>query len=253
MTKPNSPGHRHIAVVPARKGSKGVPGKNRALFGLLADFIDASGLFDATILTTDDEDLIARAAARGYLARRRPDALASDSASIKQAFVDLAAHPPMPLAPHDYLWLLFIPLVWREIGDFRDARAIVDARRPAGLCSFIPVKNHPYSAWRIDAGAGRIEKYIDNDYYNRQDFPPAWENYNHLSCVRVADLPRANANLVCSDTWPVLLDHEYADKLVEIDEPEDFRRWRAKHPALYAAWRAGLSDEERRAMPLPAE
>ncbi|MEO5373704.1 MAG: hypothetical protein H7840_05425 [Alphaproteobacteria bacterium] len=244
MTTPH-----HIAVIPARAGSKGLPGKNRALFGDLADFITTSALFDRVIVTTNDEELIKTAQIRGFDIRRRPDHLAGDHNSIREAFVDVVEN--CPVQPDDYLWLLFIPLVYRDVEDFKAARAVIDARQPAGLCSFIPAKTHPFNVWRIDETAGTVAKFIDNDYYNRQDYPPAWENYNYLCCVRVRDLPRANANLVCGDSHPVLLSPEKAAAMQEVDEPEDLLAWKTKHPEHFRrllasadvrAWLDGLPE-----------
>ena len=77
-----------IAFIPARGGSKGVPGKNiKEICGkpLIAHTIEAAlkaDKIDRVIVTTDDED-IARVA-RQYGAEvpfMRPDYLASDTAS----------------------------------------------------------------------------------------------------------------------------------------------------------------------------
>ena len=84
-----------IAVVPARAGSKGVPGKNKAIVGgaPLVEYAVASALaaasVEATVLTTDDADILDRYAGRaGVFLVRRPAALATDTASS----VDAVAH-----------------------------------------------------------------------------------------------------------------------------------------------------------------
>ena len=238
----------HIAVIPARKGSKGIPGKNRFLFDFLADFLDEHGLFDRVVVSTDDERLRRQAERRGYESRDRPTRLAGDTICLKDVFVDLVEH--VSCEPGDYLWLLFIPLVWRRAEHFRAAIQLVEERKPACLCSFIPARSHPFNVWHVDEKGRRVRKYIDNDFFNRQDYPPAWENYNYLSCIRVRDLARANSNLICEDTLPVLLSAKDAALLQEVDEPDDFRKWRQKHPGDFVRWRDRLPKDVARALNL---
>ena len=84
-----------IAVLPARAGSRRVPGKNKALVGgvPLVEYAIASALaaepVEATVLTTDDEEILDRCAGRAglFLVRRPPD-LAGDKAST----ADTVAH-----------------------------------------------------------------------------------------------------------------------------------------------------------------
>lgn len=81
-------GHAVLAVVPARGGSKGIPRKNlcrvggRSLIERVASVVTALPWLDATVLSTDDEE-IAQEGRRCGLAVpfRRPAELASDSAT----------------------------------------------------------------------------------------------------------------------------------------------------------------------------
>ena len=56
----------HIAIIPARKGSKGLPFKNRMFFDSSADFIDAQGIWDRVVVSTDDLEIEQKAKFRGY-------------------------------------------------------------------------------------------------------------------------------------------------------------------------------------------
>src|SRR5437764_14890901 len=85
-----------LAIVPARAGSKGVPGKNlRSLGGrpLLAHAIDV-GLDAArvgrVVVSTDSEEIAAVARSRGAeVPFLRPAALAADTSRVADALVDL--------------------------------------------------------------------------------------------------------------------------------------------------------------------
>lgn len=232
---------RDIAVLPARAGSKGFPGKNRLFFPLVADFIDASRLFDSVIVTTDDGGVMALAEERGYRIRKRPPEIAGDDSTIKEAFVDLFQH--CGLQDDDYLWLFYIPLVYRDVSDFRQGMKIVKEQQPGSISTFIPAKSHPFDCWRYFEGEKAIRKYIPNDYCNRQDYPEAWENYHYVFAVRVSELEKLNGNLLNEETYPLFLSNEAAEKLVELDHPADLFEWQRKHPEAYDAWLENLPDD----------
>ena len=84
-----------LAVVPVRAGSKGVPGKNKAIVAgvPLVEYavpaVQAAASVAAVVLTSDDDDILDRYTGRaGVFVVRRPAALASDTASSS----DTVAH-----------------------------------------------------------------------------------------------------------------------------------------------------------------
>lgn len=79
-----------ICIIPARKGSKGLPGKNvRLLFGkpLILWTIDAaldSKCFEKIIITTDDERIIGLCSDQeGVIAHQRPAEFATDTTTMQ--------------------------------------------------------------------------------------------------------------------------------------------------------------------------
>src|SRR4051812_9092213 len=89
--------HRIVAVIPARGGSKTVPGKNvKPLAGkpLLVWSIEAAKAvpeIDRVIVSTDDDGIRALALKHGAEAYRRPASLAGDEALVIDALRDLIA------------------------------------------------------------------------------------------------------------------------------------------------------------------
>lgn len=84
-----------LAVVPVRAGSKGVPGKNKAIVAgaPLVEYAVATALaaesIAAVVVTSDDEEILERYTGRDEVfVVRRPAALATDTAST----VDTVAH-----------------------------------------------------------------------------------------------------------------------------------------------------------------
>lgn len=86
---------RFVAIVPARAGSRGLPGKNmRALAGkpLVQHAIEVAqecNCFAEIYVTSDDEAVLLLAAKLGVSAVRRPAALASDTAAMGDVVKDL--------------------------------------------------------------------------------------------------------------------------------------------------------------------
>lgn len=103
-------GRRVLAVVPARGGSKGLPGKNvRPLMGkpLIQWTLEAAGrssFIDRVVVSTDD-DAIAKAASDAGFAPpfRRPEALAGDRSSV----VDAVLHA-LEMLDEDWFYVVLL-------------------------------------------------------------------------------------------------------------------------------------------------
>jgi N-acylneuraminate cytidylyltransferase len=87
-----SPGNVDVvAVIPARGGSKGVPGKNvalvdgRSLVGRAVDACRSSGEIDLVVVSTDDDRIAAAAVDAGARVIERPAELSGDQASSESA------------------------------------------------------------------------------------------------------------------------------------------------------------------------
>src|SRR4051812_12992965 len=84
---------RVVAVIPARAGSKGIPGKNlrtvggRSLVRRAVESARAARLVDGVVVSTDGDDIAAEAVAAGARVVRRPAELAGDEASSESALL----------------------------------------------------------------------------------------------------------------------------------------------------------------------
>ncbi len=87
-----SPAHV-VAVIPARGGSKGIPGKNLRTVGGVSLVVRAvracraAQAVQEVVVSTDDDAIAAAASAAGAQVVRRPDALAGDTASSESALL----------------------------------------------------------------------------------------------------------------------------------------------------------------------
>lgn len=217
---------KHIAVIPARMGSKGLPFKNRIFFDHTADFIESINWFDSTLVSTDDPFLMEKGNQRGYLVRERPKRLSGSTVSIKAVFEDLIE--AIEFSPQDVLWLFYIPLLYRNKTDFDKARMRFEEEHAKSLCTFIKAKTHPYHCWQYEESSKELSQYIANDKFRRQDLPPAWMHHHYVCCFKVDELVSLNSELLNARTTPIFLDSETTENLVEIDTPEDLDRWKIR-------------------------
>lgn len=160
---------RVIAVVPARGGSKGLPGKNvkpflnKPLIAWTLDAARASAYIDTVVVSTDD-DLIAQAAAEaGYPPPfRRPDALSGDKASV----VDAVLHALDALeGPWDYVVLLQPTSPLRLASDIDAAIELCDqSGAPAVVTvSSLPKPNNFLCTVGEDGVFQRFEQTLDGE------------------------------------------------------------------------------------------
>lgn len=224
---------RVVAVVPARGGSKGVPGKNVAPVGgvaLVARAIDAAlraELVDRVIVSTDDPLVADVARGAGAEVVHRPAAISGDAATSESAVLhalDAAA------ATADIVLLVQCTSPFLTSADVDAVSAPVLAGQAD--CAFTAAPTHAF-LWRAD-GSG-----VNHDPTHRprrQDRALELLETGAAYAMRVDGLRRTEHRFF-GTVRPVVVD---ASRTLEIDEPADLERARllAAHfdsaPALSA-------------------
>ena len=221
-------GKNVIAVITARDGSRGLPGKNLLEAGgkpVIAWSIEsarASRYIDRLILSSEDADIIRVAQRWGCEAPFvRPKELAGDTAKIEDALVHALDEIE---SEYDYLVLLqpTSPLRTAE-----DIDACLDICRKTGAPACVSVnlpEKSPYWMYLVDDD-GRMRRLLDDgaEYYRRQDLPAV---YGVNGAVYVAEVPwfREHRTFVGAETRAYVMPPERA---VDLDAPLDFVLLRA--------------------------
>lgn len=215
---------RVLALVTARGGSKGFPGKNlarlagrplvawahRALDRLRRD---REGL--RLHLSTDSPEIAAAWPGRDRPARLRPPELATDAAaSLDVVRHELAAARAEGFAAEAVLLLQpTSPLI--SAGDLGALLAALDAGAPSAVLA-APTAHPPH--WALGRGAdGRVIALSADAARRRQDLPPAFLPGGAWA-VRVEALAAAGALVIPGATALVALP---AERAVDIDHPHD--------------------------------
>lgn len=212
-----------LAVIPARGGSKGLPGKNvRPLAGkpLLAWSVEAaraSKYVDRVVLSSDDPEIMAVARAAGCeVPFTRPADLATDSARVQ----DVIIHALDSLGEDfGYVVLLQPTSPLRSTADIDACVETCEATRAPGCVSVTRPAKSPYWMFFLDEdGTGHPVLGGDNTGKQRQDLPQAYVLNGAVYVVEVAQF-RESLSFVCPDTRFHVMPE---DRSCDIDTELDF-------------------------------
>lgn len=180
-----------LAVVPARGGSRRVPRKNvrpflgRPMIARAIDIARTSGVFDRIVVSTDDDEIAAVAAAAGAdVPFRRPAALADDHAPTRPVVAH--AIEALGAADAEAVCCLYAtaPLV-----DPEDVRRGLARLRDSEASYVFPVAPFPSPIQRAlrRAADGRVEMFDPAAFHARsQDLEPAWHDAGQFYWARPA-------------------------------------------------------------------
>lgn len=225
----NDPSRRVVAMVPARAGSHGLPGKNtRLLCGkpLIAYSIEAAlgcRAIQSVYVNSDDPECLEIGEKLGALCYRRPAEFADDTATMQSVTRDfvhslreageafsaiIVLYPTFPLRSAEDLSVI-LEEFWREGGE----RPLLSVKKDS--------RSHPYGFYTLDGDRHpRPFCSIDlNQFYRRQDYPPAYELKHYACVIPFGQVDGLNAQMLNDRAFAMPID---AAKLVDIDTPEDF-------------------------------
>lgn len=189
MSEAAAPGMT-LAVILARSGSKGLPGKNetviagRPMLAWTVDHARAAASVDRVVLTTDGQRLAAIGRTLGLEVIERPAELASDTATVDSAARHAVEAVEAEGSEIDVVVLLYGNVPVRPPGLIDRAVAML---RETGCDSVQSVcgvgKTHPWWMKTLDE-EGRMSAYVENRVYRRQDLPPVYLLDGGLIVVR---------------------------------------------------------------------
>lgn len=213
-----------LALIPARGGSKGVPGKNirpaggKPLIAWTIEAVRASRYVDRTILSSDDPSIAAIARQFGCeVPFMRPDELATDKADSMSVVRHALATLP---ERYDYLVLLQPTSPLRSAADIDAALERCIESGAATCVSVCEPDNSPY--WMMTMAAdGAVQPLFPPEQIpsRRQDTPPIFA-LNGAVYVAPADHLAAGGGFVTVGTVGYVMPK---DRSFDIDTELDLR------------------------------
>lgn len=225
---------RYLYLIPARGGSKGIPGKNiKPLAGVplightIRQALEVAGREDI-VVSTDDPRIAAVAAQEGAsVPFMRPAHLATDTASSRGVIIDALDRMEASGFHYDAVVLLQPTSPLRTSDDIRRAiKAFEEARDASGEGADMAVTvceartNPYYSAFETDAdGFLHISK-GDGRYTRRQDAPKVWEFNGAVYVIDAGAIRREEISRM-RRTIPVEMP---SSRSIDLDTPADWAR-----------------------------
>lgn len=228
---------RVLAIIPARGGSKRLPGKNvRPLFGrpLIAWSIGFARSLDwvsEVHVSTDSPEIAAIAEAHGVpVPRLRPAALATDEAGSVDVALDVLAWYESQDQRFDTVALLQPTSPIRFAERWTAARSLLAEGHCDAVIGVASARTHPYLVFRR-APDGCLSRWDpEGSRVSRaQDMPPAYAVNGALYLVSAATL-REERSFFPSRTNSVVCDDPVEN--IDIDTPADW----LQAQALVADW-----------------
>lgn len=218
-------GKRVIAVIPARGGSKSIPGKNiRPLQGkpLLAWSIDVAkhvSEIDRIIVSTDDDEIASVGREYGAEVYTRPAHLATDEALVIDALKDLLARLESEGEKAEWIILLEPTCPLRTADDVRACMKLLAKDGYDSVATFKEADLNPHRAWRITDGLPEV--FVDGaiPWLPRQKLPKAYQLNGAVYLFRASLLEKEAKSLLVGKLGAVLMPR---DRSQDIDDKVDF-------------------------------
>lgn len=217
-----------LGHIGARKGSKGVPGKNfrpicgKPLIDWSLDQLFANSRVGAVVVSTDDEAIHDHAVRRGALnIGLRPAELATDSAPKWGVWQHALAASEALIGPVTAFLDLDCTSPLRLPQDIEGALDRFEAEAPDMVMSVCEARKNPYfNMVEPDAtGALQVSKPLPGGVWARQNAPVVYEHVGVVYVVDPAYLRRA-ATLYEGRVIPFVLP---AERCHDIDTPYDMK------------------------------
>lgn len=170
-----------LYLIPARGGSKGIPGKNLREIGgkpLVIHTLDLARMLasdEDICLSTDDESIVYEAGKAGYhVPFIRPENLASDNAGMQEVLIHALDFYNATGKYYDVLVLLQPTSPFRQLQDIKNALNLYKQ----DLDMVVSVKEtdaNPYYLLFEENANGLLNKSKEGNFVRRQDCPKVWQ------------------------------------------------------------------------------
>ena len=218
-------GHRVVALVPARGGSKSVVYKNlhplggRPLLAWPIETAKATPAIDQVIVSTDDGKIAGEARQLRAEIHDRPAELATDTALVIDTIRHLRQQLKDAGKPADILVLLEATSPFRSPDMIRRCLERLVHEKLDSIATFHAIEAHPERAWRIEEG--RPRPFIDGaiPWKSRQTLTPAFQLNGAVYAFWLDRLPADGASILFGRTGAEVVP---ADEVIDIDTERDF-------------------------------
>lgn len=216
-----------LGIIPARGGSKGVPGKNvrplggRSLIARAYDVALASGVLDRIVLSTDDPDIAKHGRDVGIdVPFLRPAKFATDQSPM----IDVVLHALTVFSKQGYepdaVMILQPTSPLRTANHIRDAVTLLDGHDSVCSVVALPQDLSPYYLMKVN-DSGYLDFFMDDGarFTRRQDLPIAYRREGTIFLTRTPVL-QEQKTFYGERCCPLMVDPK---SVLNIDTIEDWQ------------------------------
>lgn len=216
---------RVLAIIPARKGSKGVPGKNtypiagKPLIGYTIDVALQSRALANIVISTDDEAIWQYAEGIDVTVHKREATLATDTSPVVLTIIEVVHYAEQLFnTTYDAVMLLQPTAPLRETWHITGAIKLLENNPPYDcLISVVQAGDvHPARMYSIQDGILHSLQ-PENEQKNRQELPPVYLRNGSIYLTRRNAL-LAQQKIMIAPSLAYVMDAKYH---LNIDEPRD--------------------------------
>jgi CMP-N-acetylneuraminic acid synthetase len=217
-----------LCLIPARGGSKGVPGKNTAdlggkpLLAWTAEAAQAAESIDRIVVSTDSREIAECAEKCGIsVPWLRPAEFATDDSPV--ILTVLHALSKLEEEDHyipDFVMLLQTTAPFRTVEEIDNAVAVLNSEQADTVISVCESREHPYTAKKINKN-GELENFLDLPLNitqaNRQTYPASY-TMNGAIYISKRDMLLERKSFYGDKVVPYIMPQE---RSLDIDTPFD--------------------------------
>jgi len=200
-------------LIPARKGSKGFPLKNRKLLKYTLKTIPKE-FYSDVFVSTDDEH-IKEALPSGVTVHHRSDEVSSDTSSTHSTVSEFVESFDVAGEDIIMLYLTYPDRKWEHVQDAYNKYKLL---RASSLLCKKSVDVHPFlMMYELDENRGR--QIAEHNLYRRQDYPACFEISHYISIFKEEELKKLNNSMYNKNTYF----YEIGD-VIDVDYEEDLKK-----------------------------
>lgn len=203
-------------IIPARKGSKRFPGKNRRLVPITIKNLDRNWKRQ-TIISTNDSQIVKLARKNNINVHNRSEINASDTASIKHTIKEVIVD--LKIKESDTIVCLYPTYPERTVKSIEKIIEFFKKEDAKSLLCKKEIDTNPYLCL-IDAGCNKGKEFIKHDLYRSQDYPSFFQYSHFVAIFNVSEFNNLNNQLYNTDTLFYSI-----DRMIDVDSENDYNQY----------------------------
>ena len=212
---------KYFAIIPARKGSKGIKNKNlikisnKPLVTIAIDIALKAKIFDKIILSSDSNKILNIAKRNKIILDKRPKKLSTKFSPSIDTIKYLIKKYNIHL--NDFIFILEPTSPLRNIKDILKAKKLLTNKKIDTVCSFTTSWTNPYRTWKKNHSKMINYTSVGKKFLPRQQLPNFYQATGHIIAFK---LKKKLKSILSNNLNFIMVEKERA---IDIDNLLDYK------------------------------